>query len=89
VALGPRGGKLLSASWRLASVGIEFAVSTVIGLLGGRWLDGKLGTEPWLMIVGLLLGVVAGFRSLVRAARRANQAANLSQPNVPPENRDE
>lgn len=80
MAMGPRGGRLLSASWRLASVGIEFAVSTVIGLLGGRWLDGKLGSEPWLMIAGLLLGVVAGFRSLVRAASRANQAANHPQP---------
>jgi F0F1-type ATP synthase assembly protein I len=75
----------------LASVGIEFAVSTVIGLLGGRWLDGKLGTEPWLMIVGLLLGIVAGFRSLIRAARRANQAANQVTPPSPdsPGNRDE
>jgi ATP synthase protein I len=61
---------------RMASVGIELSVSTVIGLLGGRWLDGKLGTDPWLMILGLLLGVVAGFRSLIRAARRASQATS-------------
>jgi ATP synthase protein I len=60
---------------RVASVGIEFSVSTVIGMLGGRWLDGKLGTDPWLMIVGLLLGLVAGFRSLIRTARRVSQTA--------------
>jgi ATP synthase protein I len=57
----------------MVSVGIELALSTVIGLLGGRWLDGKLGTEPWLMLLGLVLGVVAGFRSLIRAARRATR----------------
>jgi F0F1-type ATP synthase assembly protein I len=74
---------------RVASVGIEFSVSTVIGLLGGRWLDGKLGTDPWLMIVGLLLGVVAGFRSLIRTARRVSQTApadnadNVEKPRGP------
>lgn len=75
VSLGPRGGRQLNALTRVASVGIEFALSTVIGLLGGRWLDGKLHSEPWLMLVGLVLGVVAGFRSLIRTARRANEAS--------------
>jgi len=78
VLLGPRGGRQLSALTRLASVGIEFSISTLVGLLGGRWLDGKLGTTPWLMIVGLLLGVTAGMRSLLRAARTAT-AAQKSQ----------
>jgi ATP synthase protein I len=59
---------------RLGAVGIELALSTVIGMLGGRWLDDKLSTAPWLTILGLVLGVVAGFRSLVRAARK-HQAA--------------
>jgi F0F1-type ATP synthase assembly protein I len=72
VLLGPRGGRQLTALTRLASVGIEFSISTLVGLLGGRWLDGKLGTTPWLMIVGLLLGVTAGMRSLIRAARSAS-----------------
>jgi ATP synthase protein I len=73
VLLGPRGGKQLNALMRLTSVGIEFSISTLIGLLGGRWLDGKFGTTPFLMIAGLVLGVVAGFRSLLRAARKASQ----------------
>jgi ATP synthase protein I len=70
VGLVPRGKKQLVAL-RFASVGIEFAVSTLIGLLGGLWLDGKLGTDPWLMIAGLCIGVAAGLRSLVRTARKA------------------
>jgi F0F1-type ATP synthase assembly protein I len=80
VLLGPRGGRRLTTLTRLASVGIEFSLSTVVGLLGGRWLDGKLGTAPWLMIVGLLLGVTAGMRSLLRAARSAS-ANQQSQSN--------
>jgi F0F1-type ATP synthase assembly protein I len=71
--VGPPGGRQLNALARLASVGIEFSVSTIIGLLGGKWLDGKLGTQPWLRLVGLVLGVTAGLRSLLRTARRANQ----------------
>jgi ATP synthase protein I len=73
VVLGPRRGKQLSTLAKLTSVGIEFSLSVLIGLLGGRWVDGKLGTSPWLMIVGLLLGVSAALRSLIRTARQANQ----------------
>ncbi len=70
--LGPRDGRRLTAAARLASVGIEFSVSTVVGLLGGQWLDKKLGSAPYLMLVGLILGIIAGGRSLIVAARKAN-----------------
>jgi len=33
----------------------------LIGVLGGRWLDGWLKTEPWFLIVGSLVGISAGF----------------------------
>ncbi|MHB1418318.1 MAG: AtpZ/AtpI family protein [Bacillota bacterium] len=46
------------------SFGVTMAASILIGLFGGRWLDGKLGTSPWLMVVGLLLGVGIAFKSL-------------------------
>jgi ATP synthase protein I len=61
----------LSAS----SIGLELGLSVVFGILFGRWLDGKLGTTPWLMLVFLALGVVAGFRSVMRAVRRSDRAA--------------
>ena len=82
-----RGGRQLRALAKLASVGIELSISTVVGMLGGRWLDGQLGTEPWLMLLGLVLGVVAGMRSLIRTARRANresQSSEATQPREPP-----
>lgn len=74
MGLGFRGGKQLRTA-RLASVGIELSVSTVVGLLAGRWLDRWLETEPYLSLVGLLIGVVAGFRSLIRTVRKAQQDA--------------
>ncbi|HEX2677958.1 MAG TPA: AtpZ/AtpI family protein [Polyangiales bacterium] len=63
---------------QLASVGIELSLSVVIGLLGGRWLDRKLGTDPYLSLVGLLIGVAAGFRGLIRAARKAQREAEAA-----------
>jgi ATP synthase protein I len=57
------------------SVGLELAVSVLLGLFGGRWLDGKLGTDPWLTWLGLGLGVFTGYRAVWRALRRANQEA--------------
>ena len=77
--LGLRGGRQLRAA-RLASVGIELSVSTVVGLLGGRWLDRKFGTDPYLSLVGLLIGVFAGFRSLIRTARKAQADASAQSP---------
>lgn len=62
---------VLSAS----SVGLELGLSVVLGVLIGRWLDGRFGTEPWLMLVFLVLGLVAGFRGVLRAVRRAERAA--------------
>jgi len=70
---GPGDGKQLKSFARVGALGIELALSTVIGLLLGRWLDGKFGTEPWLTLVGLVFGVIAGFRSLIETARKATR----------------
>jgi ATP synthase protein I len=72
--LGPDGGKQFKAFARVGALGIELALSTVVGLLGGRWLDAKLGTAPWLTLAGLLLGLIAGFRSFYLTARKQTQA---------------
>jgi ATP synthase protein I len=66
-------GKQIKTFARIGALGIELAASTVIGLLGGQWLDGKLGTEPWLSIAGLVLGVIAGFKSLYQTAKKHAQ----------------
>jgi ATP synthase protein I len=52
------------------NVGITLVMSTVIGLAGGYYADRWLGTAPWLTMVGLGIGIVAGFVNLFRATRR-------------------
>jgi ATP synthase protein I len=61
----------LSAS----SVGLELGVAVVIGVLVGMWLDTKAGTTPWLMLLFLAFGLIAGFRNVLRAVARADRAA--------------
>ena len=58
-------------SWHLAFgiysvIGVQLALTTVAGLMGGHWLDQKWETTPWLTIVGLVLGAMGGFYNLIR-----------------------
>ncbi len=64
---------------KLSSVGLELGIAITIGWAFGNWLDGKLGTRPYLMIVFLLFGVVAGFRGVYRAAREASRPSKESK----------
>ena len=60
--------QLLNAS----TVGIHLVLSTFVGFGMGYFLDRFLGTSPWLTAIFLILGIVAGFRELLRVARRQN-----------------
>lgn len=66
-------------SLKLSSVGLELALSVLIGLFAGRWLDRKLGSDPWLMIVGICLGFAAGLRSLMKMMDKAAKAADAAE----------
>jgi ATP synthase protein I len=57
----------------LSTIGITLVVATVIGLAGGYYLDRWLGTSPWLTLIGLLLGIAAGFVNLFRSVKRAER----------------
>jgi ATP synthase protein I len=59
-----------------STVGLELGVAVVLSVLFGMWLDNKAGTQPWLMLAFLLIGLVAGFRNVLRAVKRAEKAAD-------------
>ena len=40
----------------LAAVPAVLVGGPLIGYFAGNWADGKLGTEPYLMILGVILG---------------------------------
>jgi len=52
---------------KLVQIGIMFPLALVIGYFLGAWLDGKFGTT-WMKIVGIFVGIAAGFVQLIRLA---------------------
>ena len=54
----------------LSYLGIFFGVSVVIGAALGGFLDRRWGTKPYLLMVGVLLGIATGFNELWRVAKR-------------------
>lgn len=70
---GKRAYDALSAS----SVGLELGISVILGLLFGWWLDKQIGTAPWMMLLFLVFGLIAGFRGVMRAVARAERAAEV------------
>jgi len=63
-------GRLGAASLYLA-VPTLLAASILVGFFLGRWADSKLGTDPYLMIIGLVLGMGAAGRELYRLVKKA------------------
>ena len=49
-------------------IGWYIALAIVVPTLGGVWLDGRVGTTPLFLLLGLLLGVVAAFYGTYRMA---------------------
>lgn len=52
------------------SVGLNLVISTFVGLAIGYGLDSLFHTSPWLTVIFLVLGIVAGFRELLRLAKK-------------------
>ena len=49
------------AALGMTGIGFFVAGSIILGVLGGRWLDSKMNSEPVWLIVGLILGIVVAF----------------------------
>jgi ATP synthase protein I len=61
-----------SASWhRLAGSAGEFAGGVLVGAVGGWGIDHWLGTEPWGLVVGTLVGFAIGMLALVKLAKES------------------
>jgi F0F1-type ATP synthase assembly protein I len=74
---GPPGLTTFQALAVASQFGITLAVSVVLGVLVGQWLDNRLGTGFVFTLIGVLLGLVASATSTVqlfRARLRKNEA---------------
>ncbi len=68
--LGDDKGKILRQIGSYSTLGLEMGLSVAVGAIIGYYLDKWLHTEPWLLIIFLIFGAIAGFRSLYRALKR-------------------
>lgn len=42
------------------TIGMELAITVVLGYYGGKYLDDMFATGPWLMLAGILTGLAVG-----------------------------
>jgi len=50
----------------LAGMGVQFLVAILLFLFIGKWLDSRLGTSPWLLILGVVSGATASTVAMYR-----------------------
>ena len=55
-----------SSGAEFAGLGIQLGMTFALFALVGWWLDKKLGTGPWLLLVLVFVGAAAGFYSIYR-----------------------
>ncbi len=67
--------KLFLELWYYSSLSFSIALSVVIGLGIGYWLDNRVfkTTSPWFTLVFLALGIVAGFRNIYLAIEKSRK----------------
>ena len=54
---------------QLSSIGLAFVFALVMGFAAGNWLDTRLGTQPWLTLLGFAAGLAAAVLNVVRTMR--------------------
>jgi len=70
--------KILRSLLDLSTIGLNLVLATFVGLGMGYGLDHVfdkylgMKTSPWFTIIFLILGIIAGFREMIRMARKYN-----------------
>ena len=63
----------------ITTLGLEFAMAVALGTGAGFWIDRKLGTTPWAMIGGLLLGFALAMYIVIKEANRLKKEENSAK----------
>lgn len=53
----------------VGTIPLMLGAGPTLGFFAGRWLDHRLGTEPWMQFVFLGLGFGAAVRHIIRVLR--------------------
>jgi F0F1-type ATP synthase assembly protein I len=69
---------------QLSTVGMSFVLAIVLGFGGGYWLDGRLGTKPWLSFLGFFVGLAAGVLNVYRVLQATSGPRAAAAPERKP-----
>ncbi len=79
---GPRQPPPAVSGAEFAGIGLQFAAVILAFTFVGYWLDKRLGTSPWLLVLGVFGGAGAGIYSMflkVSAAQRRDADARAKK----------
>ncbi len=48
------------------TIGMELAITVVLGYYGGKYLDAKFATGPWFLLIGVLVGLAVGVAGVLK-----------------------
>lgn len=71
LSFGKSDARMIRSAYELSAGFLSFVIAIGLGFWVGRWLDGWLHTSPWLSMLFLIFGVVAGVLNVVRTVSRA------------------
>ncbi len=70
---GNRGSSVSGAEF--AGIGVQFALTILVFVFAGIWLDRRFGTSPWLLLLCVFAGAGGGFYSMYRRVTAAQRDA--------------
>jgi F0F1-type ATP synthase assembly protein I len=78
-----RDNSMAQALALIGQLGFAIACPMVAFIGGGAWLDGKLNTTPWLLFLGILLGVLAAAGALYKLSTGLTRKSGAASTDVP------
>ncbi|HVE77412.1 MAG TPA: AtpZ/AtpI family protein [Gemmatimonadaceae bacterium] len=73
----------MKSASQFAGIGIQFALAIVLFLYAGQWVDRRLGTAPWFLLLFVFLGAGGAFYGMYRkltAAQEREERARRERP---------
>ena len=64
---------------QITTLGTEFAVAEILGVVVGFWLDNKWGTSPWMLVLGAIGGFLLGLYIILRAAKEMERQTKIQK----------
>jgi ATP synthase protein I len=71
--------RTLKTIGQLSTIGLAFVFALMMGFGAGYWLDTRLGTKPWLSLIGFAMGLAAGILNVVRTMKAVSAGERALQ----------